>query len=100
MVRVSAVTEAVPVLVRVRVLLAGAPMAMLPKLRLLGVIWRWDWMPMPVRGAAMGRVDSEVARLRVPVRVPDWVGMKVTWRVQLVAGARVLPGLGQSPVTV
>ena len=36
-----------------------------------------------------------MATLRVPVRVPGWVGVKVTWRVQLVVAARVLPGAGQ-----
>src|ERR1700677_2994817 len=99
MARVRAVRAAGPVLVTVTVWLAEAPRAMLPKLRLLGVICRCDWMPMPVRGAAMGRVDSDVAMLTLPVRVPDWVGLKATWRVQLVVGARALPGVGQSPVT-
>jgi hypothetical protein len=99
MVRASALSGAVPVLARVRVRLAEAPTAMLPKLRLPGVIWRCDWMPMPVRGTASGRVERAVAMLTAPGRVPGWVGLKVTWRVQLVLGARVLPRVGQSPVT-
>ena len=91
---------AVPVLVRVRVRLAEAPTAMLPKLRVVGVIWRWDWAPMPVSGTLMARVEREVAMARVPVRVPVAVGVKVICSVQLVAGARVLPAVGQVPVTV
>ena len=85
---------------RVRVRLAEAPTAMLPKLRVAGVIWRWDCVPMPVSGALMGRVESEVAMARVPVRVPVWVGVKVICSVQVVVGARVLSGVGQVPVAV
>src|SRR5271155_5705943 len=91
-------TSAVPVLARVTVRLAEAPMARLLKLSAEGVICRWDWMPMPVSGALMGRVESEVAMETSPVRVPVWVGVKVICSVQLVAGARVLPEVGQVPV--
>ena len=80
--------------------LAEAPMAMLPKLRAEGVMSRRDWTPMPVSGTLMGRVESEVAMARVPVRVPVWVGVKVICSVQVAAGARVLPGVGQVPATV
>jgi hypothetical protein len=31
---------------------------------------------MPVRAAVKGRAVREVLRLRVPVRVPGWVGVK------------------------
>ena len=57
-------------------------------------------MPVPVRGALMGRVESEVAKETVPVRVPVWAGVKVICSVQLVAGARVLLEVGQVPVAV
>ena len=84
-----------PVLVRVSERMAGAPSAIEPKLRLLGEICRCDCAPMPVRGTINGRVEAEVATLSVPVRVPDWVGMKTTCTVQLVPGASVRPGIGQ-----
>ena len=83
------VMVAVPVLARVRVRFAEAPMAMLPKLREAGVMVRWDCVPVPVSGALMGRVDREVAMARVPERVPVWVGGKVICSVQLVFAARV-----------
>ena len=73
-------------------------MAMLPKLRAEGVICRWDWMPMPVSGAVMGSEESEVETATEPVRVPVCVGVKVICSVQVVLGARVLPGVGQLPV--
>ena len=86
---------------RVRVWLAEAATAMLPKDRADGVTWRLDWMPMPVRDTVRGRVvEAEVARPRIPGRGPVAVGVKVTWRVQLVAGARDAPGVGQSPAGV
>jgi hypothetical protein len=91
---------AVPVLVRVRVRLAEAPMAMLPKLRAEGAMTRCDWTPMPVTGTLMGNEEREVAMARVLVRVPVAVGVKVICSVQVAAGARVLPGVGQVPVTV
>src|SRR5712675_2687885 len=100
MVRARLLTEALPVLVRVRVRLAEAPMAMLPKLRAEGVIWRCDWTPMPVRGTLMGRLERDVEMARVLVRVPVTVGVKVICSVQLAAGARVLPGVGQVPAAV
>ena len=75
-------------------------MAMLPKLRAEGVIWRWDWTPMPVRGTLMAKAEREVLMARVLVRVPVTVGVKVTCSVQVAAGARVLPGVGQVPVAV
>lgn len=93
------VTTAVPVLARVRVWLAEAPMAMLPKLRAEGVICRCDWMPVPLSGTLMGRVESEVAMATVSARVPVWVGVKVICSVQVVWEARVLL-MGQSPVAV
>jgi hypothetical protein len=96
-VRARLLTAAVPVLVRVMVWFAEAPRAMLPKLRAEGVICRCDWMPMPVSGTLMGRVESEVAMATVPVRVPVWVGVKVICSVHVVLGARVLL-MGQSPV--
>ena len=86
-------------MVKVRVRLAEAPMAMLPKLSVEGVICRCDWMPVPVRVALMGRVESEVAMETLPLRVPVWVGVKVICSVQLVAGVRVLL-VGQLPVAV
>ena len=52
-------TGAVPVLVRVRVRLAEAAMAMLPKLRAEGAICRWDWTPMPVSGTLMAKEERE-----------------------------------------
>jgi hypothetical protein len=42
MVKARLLMGAVPVFVRVRVRLAEAPTAMLPKLRAEGVIWRCD----------------------------------------------------------
>src|SRR5216683_2141673 len=78
---------AVPVLASVRVRGVGEPTAMVPKLRLAGLIWRWDWAPLPVREAVRGRAVREVASERVPVRVPGSVGVKAIWRVQLVEGA-------------
>ena len=75
-------------------------MAMLLKLRAEGVICRCDWMPMPVSGAMMGRVESEVETAMVPVRVPVCVGVKVICSVQVVLGARVLPEVGQVPAAV
>src|SRR5213076_2233879 len=97
MLRARLLTVAVPELVRVR--LAEAPMAMLPKLRAEGVIWRRDWTPMPVSGTLMAKAEREVLTARVLVRVPVAVGEKVICSVQVAAGARVLPGLGQVPVT-
>src|SRR5271154_4701419 len=99
MLKARLVTGAVPVLVRVRAWLAETPMAMLPKLSAEGVICRCDWMPMPVSGTLMGRVESDVAMETVPVRWPVCVGVKVICSVQLVAGARVLLA-GQVPVEV
>src|SRR5258708_39560549 len=95
MVRARLLTAAVPVLVRVRVRLAEAPMAMLPKLRAEGVICRRDWTPMPVSGTLMGRLESEGLMATVLVRVPVCVGVKGVCSVQLAVGARVLPGVGQ-----
>src|ERR1700731_154645 len=100
MVRARLLTGPLPVLVRVRVRLAEAPIAMLPKLRAEGVICRRDWMPMPVSGTLMGRLESGVEMARVPVRVPVCGGVKVISSIQLAAGARVLPGVGQVPVAV
>jgi hypothetical protein len=57
-------------------------------------------MPMPVRGTLMGRVESDVEIETELVRVPVCVGVKVICSVQLVAGARVLPGVGQVPMAV
>jgi hypothetical protein len=94
------VTAALPVFERVRVRLAEAPMAMLPKLRAEGARRRCDWTPMPVRGAVMGRVESEVEMPTVPVRVPGAEGVKVTWMVQLVARGSALPVVGQVPAVV
>ncbi len=91
-------TGALPVLVRVKERMAGEPTAMLPKLRVAGAIWRWDWAPMPVRAAMRGTLEAEVVRERVPVRVPVWVGVKEIWRVQLEAMGRVPPGVGQEPL--
>ena len=79
---------------------AGEPTAMLnkPKLRVAGVIWRWDCAsPVPVRAPVRGEAEADVERESVPVRVPVWVGVKVTWRVQLEAGARMNPAAGQKP---
>jgi hypothetical protein len=44
-----------------------------------------------------GRVVAEVESDNVPVRVPVVAGEKVTCRVQLEDGARVLPEVGQEP---
>jgi hypothetical protein len=100
MVRARLVMGAVPVLVRMRVWAAEAPSAMLPKLRLEGVVWRWDWMPVPVTGYSMGRVEAEERMESSPPMVAAVVGAKVTCSVQLVEAARVLPSVGQSPVAV
>jgi hypothetical protein len=94
------VTAALPVFESVRVRLAEAPTAMLPKLRAEGARRRCDWTPMPVRGAVMGRVESEVEMPTVPVRAPGAEGVKVTSRVQEVAGGSVLPAVGQVPAAV
>src|SRR5579871_3554414 len=99
MARAMLVRVAVPVFERVRVRLAEEPTANGPKVRVLGAIWRWDWAPMPVSWTVSGRVVRELAKLRVPGRVPVVVGVKVTWAVQLVLGARVLVAVGQFPVT-
>src|SRR3979490_2888149 len=100
MVRARLLTGAVPVLVSVRVRLAEAPMAMLPKLRAEGAMTRCDGTPRPVRGALMERLEREVSMARVLVRVPMAVGVKVICSMQLAAGARVLPGVGQVPAAV
>jgi hypothetical protein len=96
--RARLVMGALPVLVRVKERMAGEPTAMLPKLSVAGAIWRWDWAPMPVRAAVSGMFEAEVARKREPVRVPVWMGVNDTWRVQLEATGRVPPGAGQEPV--
>ena len=83
------VTGAVPVLRRVKVRGAGESMEMLPKARAPGVIWSWDWAPVPVRGIVSGRVVASVLRLRVPARGPAAVGVKVTVRMQVAAAPRV-----------
>src|SRR3982074_2205583 len=70
MVRARLLTGAVPVLVRVRVRLAEAPMAMLPKLRAEGAMTRCDWTPMPVSGTLMDRLEREVSMARGLARVP------------------------------
>lgn len=85
---------------RVKVRLVELPMAVLAKVRLVGVICRWDWLPMPESAAVRGKVEREVERLRAPVRVPVWVGAKVTLRAQVAEGARTPPGVGQVPVAV
>src|SRR5882757_4835105 len=100
MVRARLLTAAVPVLVRVRVRLAEAAMAMLPKFRAEGVICRCDWMPMPVSGTLMGRLESEVLMATVLVRVPVTGEGKVFCSGQVAGGARVLPGVGQVPVAL
>src|SRR5712691_4246433 len=89
MVRARLLTGAVPVLVRVRVRLAAAPMAMLPKLRAEGAMTRWDWTPMPVRGTLMGWLEREVAMARVLVRV--WsLGVRMLLRVAGVVAVLVI----------
>ena len=88
---------AVPVLASVRVRGDEEPTVTVPKLRVAGLIWRWDWAPLPVRAAVRGRVVREVAMERVPVRAPMAVGVKAIWTVQLVEGARTPPGAGQVP---
>jgi len=52
---------------------------------------------MPVRGTVSGRVVASVVRLRVPVRVPGVVGVKVIWRVHVAPVARVVLAVGQVP---
>ena len=56
-------------------------------------------MPFPVKATLIGSVESEVVMETVPARGPVCVGVKVACSVQVVEGARVLPGVGQSPVT-
>ena len=48
----------------------------------------------------MAREEREVLMATVLVRGPVAVGVKVICSVQVAAGARVLPGVGQVPVTV
>src|ERR1700716_359256 len=100
MVRARLLTVGGGVLVGVGVRLAEAPMAMLPKPRAEGAMTRCDWTPMPVSGTLMDRLEREVSMARVLVRVPMAVGVKVICSMQLAAGARVLPGVGQVPAAV
>jgi len=100
MLRTMLVTGAVPVLLSNRERLAEAARAMLPKLSVEGVICRWDCAPIPLRSALKESVESEVVTLTEPGRVPMAAGVKVIWRLQVVLGARVFPGLGQVPVAV
>ena len=64
-------------LLRVRVRLAEAARARLPKLRLDGEARRCDCAQTPVSETARGKVEMELDTLRVPPRVPGWVGVKV-----------------------
>ena len=40
-------------------------------------------MPEPARETSCGLSAAESVRVRVPVRVPDEVGVKVTWMAQV-----------------
>jgi len=91
---------AVPVLASVSEREAGVPTAIDPKLRLAGVICRWDWMPTPVSGTVSGALTEELAMVRVPASVPDCMGVKLISRAQLVPGASVAVGVGQVPVPI
>jgi len=92
------VTEAEPVLRRVMVRIAGEAMSMLPKASAPGVIWSCARTAVPVSETVRERVVALVERLRVPVRVPAMVGVKVTCKVQLAAAARVEPVAGHVPL--
>ena len=75
-------------------------MAIDPKLRPAGEICRCDCEPTPVSAAVNGKAVAEVATERVPVRVPDCVGAKVTCKTQFAPAASVLPGGGQEPLAM
>jgi hypothetical protein len=51
-------------------------------------------MPVPVSVTVSGAVVAGLEIDRVPVRGPVWVGVKVTWTVQLALAANVA---GQAP---
>ena len=46
--------------------------------------------PVPVRGTMVGELASELVMVRVPVRGPRVVGVKVMVAVQVALGARVV----------
>ncbi len=69
----SATTVAVPV---------GPPLTVRRKLPL--------GTPLPVRGTRVGELVSVLAMVRVPVRAPRTVGVKVTVMGQLEPGVRVV----------
>ena len=48
-------------------------------------------MPLPVRFTFGGLLEAASAIVRVPVRVPVWVGVNTTPITQFVLGARVVP---------
>ena len=75
-------TAAVPVFVNTTCLSADVPVAMVPKLRLVGLALNWPVgveLPVPLRGTAtVGFVESLLVMLRLPVALPLAVGEKVT----------------------
>lgn len=58
--------------------------------------------PVPRSGMAVGEVESELVKVRVLLRMPMMLGVKVSMRVQVAPGAREVRGQGvvrlKSPV--
>lgn len=54
--------------------------------------------PVPVRETDCGLLEELLVTVKVAVRVPVAVGVKVTWIVQLADAANVLGLAGQLPV--
>jgi hypothetical protein len=69
------------------------PTAVMPNVRLGGSIESAGpgAMPVPVRLTAVGPLGSLVEMVSVPVRVPDAVGVNVTFTAQLAPAATLVP---------
>src|SRR4051794_1285471 len=95
------VSGAVPVFLRVMGWLVLVVLTRwLAKVRLVGVrvTVGAGWLPVPVRGRFCGLSVASSVMLRVAVRVPVVVGLKLVVSVQVVLAASVCGASGQSLV--
>ncbi len=65
----------------------------MPKLRLVGEKLTAGAVPVPLRPTVCGLPAALSLMLSVPVRVPVWIGVNVTFNVQLALIASELPQL-------
>jgi hypothetical protein len=79
-------------LVRVSVFAAlGTSTCWAPKLSDVGENVGFTRMPLPERGTVCGLLAAASVIVRVPVRVPVWLGVNTTLTTQFALGARLVP---------